>query len=210
MDTKNIKVRRIMNGFSFRFDRVQGIVHCGTLAVKRSSHSGGASSPGGMTPEDGSRMNAGQITPGRGALPAPGSVGTPRQPEWPMPITSNAPIECGAIWGIETLRQRTRSSVAFVYCTGLTVSYGRRIPDLRLLGLTAIVVLFINIPFGYWRSRVRKFSGQWILAIHLPVPLVVACRLLLGLGWHLITFPVLVAAFLAGQFLGGKLPRISR
>jgi len=81
---------------------------------------------------------------------------------------------------------------------------------LRLLGLAAGLVFFINVPFGYWRSQVRKFSAQWILAIHLPVPLVVACRLLLGLGWHLVTFPVLIAAFFAGQLAGGKLRRCLR
>jgi hypothetical protein len=63
-------------------------------------------------------------------------------------------------------------------------------------------VFLLNLPFGYWRSRSRKFSLQWILAIHAPVPLVVACRILLGLGWHLVTFPVLIGAFFAGQFAG--------
>ena len=79
---------------------------------------------------------------------------------------------------------------------------------MKLLGLAAALVFFINIPFGYWRSQTRKFSAQWILAIHAPVPLVVACRLLLGLGWHLVTFPVLVSAFFAGQLAGGKLQRL--
>ena len=76
---------------------------------------------------------------------------------------------------------------------------------MKLLLLAAILVFLINIPFGYWRSGVRKFSIQWVLAIHLPVPLVVACRIFLGLGWHLITFPVLIGAFFAGQLAGGKL-----
>jgi hypothetical protein len=76
---------------------------------------------------------------------------------------------------------------------------------LSILGLAAILVFLINVPFGYWRSHARRFSAQWILAIHIPVPFVVACRLLLGLGWHLITFPVLITAFFAGQFAGGKL-----
>jgi hypothetical protein len=79
---------------------------------------------------------------------------------------------------------------------------------LKLLLIAGCFVFFINLPFGYWRSRVRKFSGQWVLAIHLPVPLVVACRLFLGLGWHFITFPILVGAFFVGQFIGGKLPRL--
>jgi hypothetical protein len=81
---------------------------------------------------------------------------------------------------------------------------------LKFLWVAAILVFLINLPFGYWRSRVRKFSLQWILAIHVPVPLVVACRLLLGLGWHLVTFPVLITAFFAGQFAGSCIQRYLR
>jgi hypothetical protein len=81
---------------------------------------------------------------------------------------------------------------------------------LRFLWIAGILVFLINLPFGYWRSRVRRFSLQWILAIHVPVPLVVACRLLLGLGWHLVTFPVLITAFFAGQFAGSRLQRLLR
>lgn len=75
------------------------------------------------------------------------------------------------------------------------------------LWLIAILVLLFNLPFGYWRSKVRKFSPQWILAIHLPVPFIIALRIFSGLGWRFITFPVLLAAFFLGQFLGGRLPR---
>ena len=67
----------------------------------------------------------------------------------------------------------------------------------------AIIVLLFNVPFGYWRAGVRKFSTQWILSIHLPVPFIIALRILSGLGWRWITFPVLIAAFFGGQFLGG-------
>ena len=73
------------------------------------------------------------------------------------------------------------------------------------LWLVAAFVFVLNLPFGYWRARVRRFSAQWILAIHLPVPIVVACRVLSGLGWHLATFPVTIGAFFLGQFIGGKL-----
>jgi hypothetical protein len=69
----------------------------------------------------------------------------------------------------------------------------------------AIIVLLINIPFGYWRDMTEKFSWQWILAIHLPVPMVVALRIFSGLGWQFITFPVLIGAFFLGQILGGNL-----
>jgi hypothetical protein len=80
--------------------------------------------------------------------------------------------------------------------------------NLKLLWWAAFFVFFINIPFGYWRARVRRFSTQWILAIHIPVPFVVACRFLLHLGWHIGTFPVLIGAFFAGQFTGAKLQRL--
>lgn len=68
-----------------------------------------------------------------------------------------------------------------------------------------LAVLVLNIPFGYWRSETRKFSLQWVLAVHLPVPGVVALRVFSGLGWQLYTFPLLVAAFFIGQYLGGRL-----
>jgi hypothetical protein len=54
---------------------------------------------------------------------------------------------------------------------------------------------------------VRKFSWQWILAIHLPVPFVVALRIYSGLGFELITFPLMIAAFFGGQFAGARLYR---
>jgi len=78
------------------------------------------------------------------------------------------------------------------------------------LWVVAAIVLVLNIPFGYWRARVRRFSAQWILAIHLPVPIVIACRVVSGLGWHLATFPVMAAAFFCGQLLGGKLVSAAR
>ena len=36
------------------------------------------------------------------------------------------------------------------------------------LFVVALVVFLLNIPFGYWRANVRKFSLQWGLAIHIP------------------------------------------
>ena len=72
----------------------------------------------------------------------------------------------------------------------------------------ALFVFLLNIPFGYWRARSRKFSRQWILAVHLPVPAVVALRILSGLGWRFTTFPILVGAFFCGQLAGGRLQRL--
>ena len=73
------------------------------------------------------------------------------------------------------------------------------------LWTVAGIVFALNIPFGFWRASVPKFSRQWILAVHLPVPFVIALRIFSGLGWAFITFPVLIGAFFLGQLIGGKI-----
>ncbi len=78
------------------------------------------------------------------------------------------------------------------------------------LMLAAAVVAGLNLPFGFWRAGVPKFTRSWILAVHLPVPLVIAVRVLAGLGWQLFTFPIMIGAFFTGQFLGGRLRRWTR
>lgn len=71
--------------------------------------------------------------------------------------------------------------------------------------LVAAAVFFINLPFGYWRANVRKFSAGWFLAVHGPVPVAILLRVLSGLGFTLFTAPFLVGAFFSGQVLGGRL-----
>lgn len=73
------------------------------------------------------------------------------------------------------------------------------------LGEVALAVLVVNLPFGFWRAGVRRFTLAWFLAVHAPVPLAVGFRVLSGLGWQLSTVPVLASAYLAGQLLGGRL-----
>lgn len=73
------------------------------------------------------------------------------------------------------------------------------------LSSIALAVLLLNLPFGYWRAGSPRFSRSWFLAIHLPIPFVILLRVTSGLGWQLVSFPVLVGAFFAGQFLGGWL-----
>jgi hypothetical protein len=73
------------------------------------------------------------------------------------------------------------------------------------LALLSGLVLLINLPFGYWRGHSKRFSLQWFLAVHLPVPLVIALRILGGVGWQMVPYAVLVGAFFVGQFLGGRL-----
>ena len=75
---------------------------------------------------------------------------------------------------------------------------------MKLLVGSALVFV-LNLPFGYWRARTKRFSVPWFLAIHLPVSLVVSIRLLTGLGWQFVTFPFLVGSFFSGQWVGGEL-----
>jgi len=72
------------------------------------------------------------------------------------------------------------------------------------LFLVLISIFVVNIFFGYWRSNTRRFSVQWIMAVHIPVPLAIGLRLLL-LGWSWVTLPVFVATFFAGQYMGGRI-----
>ena len=72
------------------------------------------------------------------------------------------------------------------------------------LWTVAPLVFLLNLPFGYWRASTRKFSGLWMLAALLPVPLAVALRIYTGPGWKPSSFPVLVGAFFLGQFVGGR------
>ncbi|MEI7881503.1 MAG: hypothetical protein WCI95_11580 [bacterium] len=78
---------------------------------------------------------------------------------------------------------------------------------LPTIAVVAGAVLLINIPFGFWRDSTRRFSLAWILAIHVPVPIVIALRLVSHLGWQFSTFPVLIGSFFLGQFIGGRLHR---
>jgi hypothetical protein len=73
--------------------------------------------------------------------------------------------------------------------------------------LVGLIVLLINIPFGYWRANVSRFSLQWFLAIHIPVPFIIGLRFAfhLGFGWR--TYVVLVSAYFLGHQVGGLLNR---
>ena len=73
--------------------------------------------------------------------------------------------------------------------------------------LVAAGIVLINLPFGYWRAGVRKFSPAWFVAVHAPVPLAIGLRYLAGVGFRWSILPVLVAAFFAGQLIGARLRR---
>ena len=72
-----------------------------------------------------------------------------------------------------------------------------------LLALVVAVAIAINLPFGAWRTTTRKFSWQWFLSIHLPIPAIFIIRRAAGFGWDYV--PVMIACAVTGQILGGWL-----
>jgi hypothetical protein len=76
---------------------------------------------------------------------------------------------------------------------------------LALMGLLIVITVIVfglNIPFGYWRANVRRFSVQWFLAIHIPVPIIIALRILGHTGFSWYTYVFLVSGFFLGQQSG--------
>ena len=71
--------------------------------------------------------------------------------------------------------------------------------------LLTLFAFIINIPFGYWRANVTRFSFQFLLAIHLPVLLIILLRILSGNGFELMTFYFTIPAFFLGQLAGSKI-----
>jgi hypothetical protein len=72
------------------------------------------------------------------------------------------------------------------------------------------VTVIINVPFGYWRAGVCKFSPQWFMAVHAAVPMVIAMRFAFGLPFRWSMFPLFVAAYFGGQFAGSRLRRAAQ
>lgn len=71
------------------------------------------------------------------------------------------------------------------------------------LPLLMVFTILLNLPFGYMRARSRKFSIQWFLYIHLPIPVLIFLRLSLGFTWKAI--PFIAVAAITGQFAGGRM-----
>ncbi len=76
--------------------------------------------------------------------------------------------------------------------------------------IVSIVVFVLNIPFGYWRANVKKFSLQWVLSIHVPIPFIIALRIIESIGFAWYTYIFLVGAFFLGQQLGAHLQKVMK
>lgn len=72
---------------------------------------------------------------------------------------------------------------------------------LILIGLILTAVA-INIPLGYVRQGVAKFSFAWYFYIHLSIPLIIYLRVKSGYSWKFI--PLTIAGAVLGQIIGGR------
>jgi len=84
---------------------------------------------------------------------------------------------------------------------------GGRLSSVTAVWAVAGFILVLNLPFGFWRAGVRRFSPSWFLAVHVPVPLALGARFAVGVGWRVGLLPLFVGAYFAGQLLGGKVRR---
>jgi len=71
-----------------------------------------------------------------------------------------------------------------------------------VLGISALA-LVLNLFFGYFRGKQRKFSFKWFLYIHLPIPLVVFARLYSQLDYRYI--PIFLFVSIVCQIIGARL-----
>jgi hypothetical protein len=71
-----------------------------------------------------------------------------------------------------------------------------------ILSLFAFTIL-LNLPFGYARTKTKRYSLRWFLCIHIPIPFIFIARTFSHIEMKYI--PVFVLAAVTGQILGGKL-----
>lgn len=72
-----------------------------------------------------------------------------------------------------------------------------------IVSVLFLVTVLVNIPFGHYRSRAKRYSLKWFLYIHIPIPFIILARVLSHLDIKYI--PILVLASVLGQVVGGRL-----
>jgi hypothetical protein len=78
---------------------------------------------------------------------------------------------------------------------------------MSLFALYAVAVLatfLVNLPFGWWRAGLHKFSAAWFVAVHAAVPVVIGLRVALGLPFRWAALPAFVLAYFGGQYVGSR------
>lgn len=68
-----------------------------------------------------------------------------------------------------------------------------------------LAAFMMNLPLGYLRQPVRKFSFKWFLYIHLSIPFIILLRIEMGVSlWYI---PFSIGAAVAGQVFGARYRR---
>ena len=66
----------------------------------------------------------------------------------------------------------------------------------------SLAVLIINLPFGFYRVRYKKFTRPWGRCIYIPILINIILRRFI-LNWDWDGVPYLFAAAILGHVLGG-------
>lgn len=69
--------------------------------------------------------------------------------------------------------------------------------------LIFFLAFLINLPFGYARSKSKKYSVRWFLYIHIPIPLIIFFRIISHVEYKFV--PLFVIASITGQIIGSKI-----
>ena len=111
------------------------------------------------------------------------------------------------IYLVRNLIRNTISISKLVFCNiaGLESCVTKPFNLIMDILLLTLFTFIINIPFGYWRANVQKYSLQFFLAIHIPVLLIIAFRILSVSEFEITTFLFTVPAFFLGQLAGSKI-----
>ncbi|HIE58803.1 MAG TPA: hypothetical protein EYP82_02470 [Hydrogenothermaceae bacterium] len=67
----------------------------------------------------------------------------------------------------------------------------------------SLLSYILNIPFGYFRAPLKKFSLLWFVCVHAAIPIIVAFRVFFNVS---IKFaPIFIFFAILGQITGSKL-----
>jgi len=72
----------------------------------------------------------------------------------------------------------------------------------KLLFVTILfsMTVLLNLPFGFFRKREKRYSLKWFLYIHIPIPFIILIRVLSHLDFRYI--PLFIFAAVVGQVWG--------
>jgi len=75
-------------------------------------------------------------------------------------------------------------------------------PDIAARLGVSFAIFVINLPFGFFRARVKKFTHPWGRCIYIPILINIAVRRLV-LHWNWTVIPYLLGATILGHIVGG-------